>query len=141
MWTPPSRESLSSDQTGFPNNIQERKVPPRPKWPVIGLAIVGLSALVIYAGFAGNQNSGTGKSGLFSPGHKRQEVKVEYGNLVDKSILTHSGETVGSMLNELSKQGMNEVYASNLQPYLEPFSFICNEIVTSIKQDSDDMPY
>ena len=141
MWTPPSRESLSSDQTGFPNNIQERKVSPRPKWPVIGLAIVGLSALVIYVGFAGNQNSGTGKSGLFSPGHKRQEVKVEYGNLVDKSILTHSGETVGSMLNELSKQGMNEVYASNLQPYLEPFSFICNEIVTSIKQDSDDMPY
>ena len=116
-------------------------MPSRPIWPIMGISIIGLAALVINVGFAGNQNSGTGKSGLFSPGHKRQELKVEYGNLVDRSILTHSGESVGSMLNKLSQQGVNEVVVSNLQPYLEPFSFICNEIVTSIQQTPDDMPY
>lgn len=141
IWTPPSQDSPSPEQAEFPHKILERKMLSRPIWPIMGVFLVGLFAFVVYGGYVGKQNSGTGRSGLFSSGHKRHEIKIEYSNLVDRSILTHSGESVGALLNEVSKQGLNEVLASNLQPYLEPFSFICNEIVTSIKQNPDEIPY
>lgn len=62
-------------------------------------------------------------------------VKISYGDLVDRGTVTHSGQTVGNRLDEIAKSNrtLSESGFSDLQPYLEPFSFVCNDIVSAAR--------
>jgi len=67
--------------------------------------------------------------------HESQWVKISYDDLVDKETITHSGQNIGVLLDKISKSNPPQhagIFAE-LQPYLEPFNFICNDIVVSTK--------
>lgn len=69
-------------------------------------------------------------------------VNISYDELIDRNTITHSGRTVGMLLDEAvaPNSTLSEGVLSDLQPYLEPFSFICNEVITGNKPSSA-LPY
>lgn len=54
-------------------------------------------------------------------------VTMDYANLVDGSILTHSGETVAQVVKKIPDY--SEEIKGLVQPYLEPFSILCNDVL------------
>ena len=58
---------------------------------------------------------------------------IDYSNLIDFSIITHSGETINQVINNLDKyvniKGL-------IQPYLEPQSILCNNLVDIHNENS-----
>jgi hypothetical protein len=69
-------------------------------------------------------------------------VRINYDDLIDKGNITHSGQTIGVLLDKISKPNSSPPvqFLSDLQPYLEPFSFVCNEILTAARA-ADISPY
>jgi DNA-directed RNA polymerase subunit RPC12/RpoP len=59
-------------------------------------------------------------------------VTISYRDLIDRSIITHSGNTVGDVIQKISKYPDSKNLKGLVQPYLEPFSFICNDIIAAI---------
>lgn len=58
-------------------------------------------------------------------------IRIEYDDLIDRSLVTHSGKTVGALLRTLPRKGgrFPPPVLADLQPHLEPFSFVLREIV------------
>ena len=124
-----------------------------PRWLKAAAAIsviVGVFALGRYLGYwNGSKHQSSSPSSpiqnteqLSRQRSSPQWVRISYDDLIDKRIITHSGQTIGILLDRIS--GLNtsppvEVL-SDLQPYLEPFSFICNEIVAAARS-ADVTPY
>lgn len=54
-------------------------------------------------------------------------VTIDYSNLVDGSLLTHSGETVAQVVKKVPDY--SEDTKGIVQPYLEPFSILCNDVL------------
>ena len=111
-----------------------------PRWLKIAI-VVGL----LVGGFALTQFfEGSNKPSLPPPStkHESQWVRISYDDLIDKGTITHSGQTIGVLLDKISKSNPPQPpgILAELQPYLEPFSFICNDIVVSTKSD-DVMPH
>ncbi len=61
---------------------------------------------------------------------------IQYGAKVNYDIITHSGETIGEILKTF--QSGNPSHKGLLQPYLEPFSMICNDYLTSSNHEMED---
>ena len=82
--------------------------------------------VVIYGllSFSGDQTSN----------QKDNYVVIPYGNFVDKSIITHSGETVGEVIQKISDGNIS--LKGLLQPYLEPFSILCNDELENINNNN-----
>ncbi len=83
-----------------------------------------------------SQNLST-KSTKRSPPQRNtsQWIRISYNDLINKETITHSGQTIGVLLDKRSDSVFSDV-----QPYLEPFSFVCNDIVASAKSD-DKVPF
>jgi DNA-directed RNA polymerase subunit RPC12/RpoP len=122
----------------------------RSHWPswlkisaAVGVLISGI-ALAIYFQDSLNNNVQPQKLRLLtqSTTHHSQLVRINYDDLIDRGIITHSGQTIGNLLNKIAstESSRSTSFFSELQPYLEPFSFICNDIVISAKS-GDVMPY
>lgn len=56
-------------------------------------------------------------------------VAIQYGDLVDKSAITHSGETVGEIIPKLPRY--TDELKGVVQQYLEPFSILCHDVLLS----------
>ena len=54
-------------------------------------------------------------------------VTISYDGLVDRSILTHSGKTVGVIIQEIPKD--IDDFKGLVQPYLEPYSILCHDVL------------
>ncbi len=65
-------------------------------------------------------------------------ITISYGGLVDKSLLTHSGETVGSVISQVPNY--DDEFKGLIQPYLEPFSILCHDVLLSIN-GPDTLPF
>ena len=61
---------------------------------------------------------------------KSNWVTIPYGELIDKSTLTHSGETVGSVIQKIPSHG--DDFKGLIQQYLEPYSILCHDKLLSI---------
>lgn len=62
-------------------------------------------------------------------------VTIDYSGMVDKSIITHSGETVGQVIQKIP-QYTDEIKGL-VQQYLEPHSILCHDILlASTKPDT-----
>ena len=112
----------------------------RRRWLKVAAAIgvlVGIFALARH--FGGPTPDTANRSG---PSGGPQWVRISYDDLIDKEIITHSGQTVGALLDKLSgaKASPPEEILSNLQPYLAPLTFVCNDIVAAAKP-ADTTPY
>ena len=54
-------------------------------------------------------------------------ITISYGSIVDKSILTHSGESVGEVIKQIPDY--DDSIKGLVQPYLEPYSILCHDVV------------
>ncbi len=61
---------------------------------------------------------------------------IQYGEEVNDVIITHSGETIGEILQGF--QPDNPRHKGLLQPYLEPFSLICNDYLIASGNEKKD---
>ncbi|MFH1006171.1 MAG: hypothetical protein V1800_01550, partial [Candidatus Latescibacterota bacterium] len=54
-------------------------------------------------------------------------VTIDYGGLVERTILTHSGETVAEVFPKIPDYTHD--IKGLVQPYLEPFSLLCHDVL------------
>lgn len=59
-------------------------------------------------------------------------ISISYSDLVNKSILTHSGETIGDVIKQIPKY--DDSIKGLVQPYLEPFSILCHDVLLYFKE-------
>jgi hypothetical protein len=64
-------------------------------------------------------------------------VTISYSNLVNPSVLTHSGETVGEVIKNIPS--FTDDYKGYVQPYLEPFSELCYDVLLATEK-TDSIP-
>ncbi len=57
-------------------------------------------------------------------------VTINYGGLVDTAVFTHGNKTIGTVVSEIPSY--SEDYQGVVQPYLEPYSILCNDVVMSL---------
>jgi hypothetical protein len=104
-------------------------------WGAIIVAVVVLFALL-------NQNdrphspTSTGRDVARST--SSNWIAISYGSLVDNNLLTHSGETVGTVITQIP-QGDDE-FKGLVQPYLEPFSILCHDVLLAVN-GPDTLPF
>lgn len=64
---------------------------------------------------------------IFSKTNPSNWITISYGKAVDKSILTHSGERIGNVIQKIP------TYTDDLkglvQQYLEPYSILCHDVL------------
>lgn len=107
----------------------------RPNVIIISLAIVlCLFLFVLLYPRSHEKKSAIQPTTLTRKKHISQKwIKISYKDLVDRSVITHSGDTVGDIIQKLSQDPNSENLKGLVQPYLERFSFVCNDILMSIK--------
>jgi hypothetical protein len=54
-------------------------------------------------------------------------ITISYAGLVEQNVLTHSGETISEVVRRLPGSGNDQ--KGLVQPYLEPFSVLCHDVV------------
>jgi hypothetical protein len=59
-------------------------------------------------------------------------IKIAYGNILDNSILTHSGENIGEVIKQIPKY--DDSIKGLVQPYLEPYSILCHDILLFLNE-------
>ena len=72
---------------------------------------------------------------IFSKTNPSNWITISYGKAVEKSILTHSGESIGNIIKKIP------TYTDDLkglvQQYLEPYSILCHDVLLyTIKPDT-----
>jgi LSD1 subclass zinc finger protein len=81
------------------------------RWPrwlkiaiMIGLLVGGFALTQFFEGSIGDKGPSP-KPSLSPPSvkHESQWVRISYDDLVDKETITHSGQTIGVLLNKISK--------------------------------------
>ncbi|UCF57963.1 MAG: hypothetical protein JSW15_05815 [Deltaproteobacteria bacterium] len=85
--------------------------------------------------YSGMQEKGSAAQPIFPVRKKHASknwVTISYRDLVGRSTITHSGDTVGDIIQKLSQGPDSEDLKGLVQPYLEPFSFVCNDILAAI---------
>jgi hypothetical protein len=65
-------------------------------------------------------------------------ILISYGDLVDQTVLTHSGESIGAIIPKIPKY--DDQLKGLVQPYLESFSILCNDVILAISK-ADTLPY
>jgi len=54
-------------------------------------------------------------------------ISILYGGVVEKSTITHSGESVGEVIDQIPSY--DDSIKGLVQPYLEPYSILCHDIL------------
>jgi len=96
-----------------------------------------LSIFFIFFTFTliGCQSISTSADSTFSKTKPNNWVTISYGGTLDKSILTHSGESIDNVIQKIP------TYTDDLkglvQQYLEPYSILCHDVLLyNIKPDT-----
>jgi len=72
---------------------------------------------------------------IFSKTNPNNWITISYGSAVDKSILTHSGERVGNVIQKIPSYDND--FKGLVQQYLEPYSILCHDVLLyNIKPDT-----
>jgi len=99
-----------------------------------------VAAIVIFTLLYQNNPSGTINSirPIASQSPPKNWISISYGGLVDRTLLTHTGETVGAVISQIPQD--EDEFKGLVQPYLEPFSILCHDILLSIN-GPDSIPF
>lgn len=116
------------------NQIFYNKEIPSPKKKNYKYLFIGVSIILIVSLFWFLNKSDSGDS-IISHFKSANWVTISYSGLVDKSVLTHSGETVGEVIKKIPNY--TDDIKGLVQPYLEPYSVLChNVLLTTTKPDT-----
>lgn len=142
--------TCSHCQSVFYKNLPARKNIRRAKYLLPAAAIVLITMIILLVQFSGKQTPSPNK--LAIPGSDDQSkptkpkitgpassnwITISYAGLVDGSIITQSGETVSEVIQKIPDY--DETLKGLVQQYLEPYSFLCHDVLHSIS-DIDSFP-
>ena len=98
-----------------------------------------IAILAVFIWFNQDSSDRTTKSGgsILTRAKSSNWVTIEYGGLVNTSTLTHSGETVGDIIQKIPIY--NDDLKGLVQQYLEPYSILCHDVLLSTI-DPDTLP-
>ena len=89
----------------------------------LALALVSYQSISIDAG------------SIFSKTNPSNWITISYGSAIDKSTLTHSGERVGNVIQNIPSY--DDDFKGLVQQYLEPYSILCHDVLLyNIKPDT-----
>lgn len=72
---------------------------------------------------------------IFSKTNPSNWITISYSSAIDKSILTHSGERVGNVIQKIPSY--DDDFKGLVQQYLEPYSILCHDVLLyNIKPDT-----
>jgi hypothetical protein len=72
---------------------------------------------------------------IFSKTNPSNWITISYDKAIDKSILTHSGERVGNVIQKIPSY--DDDFKGLVQQYLEPYSILCHDVLLyNIKPDT-----
>jgi len=72
---------------------------------------------------------------IFSKTKPSNWITISYGKAIDKSIITHSGERVGNVIQKIPSY--DDDFKGLVQQYLEPYSILCHDVLLyNIKPDT-----
>src|SRR4030066_981631 len=81
------------------------------------------------------QSISTDAGSIFSKTNPSNWITISYGKAVDNSILTHSGERVDSVIQNIPSY--DDDFKGLVQHYLEPYSILCHDVLLyNIKPDT-----
>jgi len=81
------------------------------------------------------QSIPTDAGSIFSKINPNNWITISYGKAIDKSILTHSGERVGNVIQKIPSY--DDDFKGLVQQYLEPYSILCHDVLLyNIKPDT-----
>ncbi|MDP2208043.1 MAG: hypothetical protein Q8K98_04615 [Bacteroidota bacterium] len=142
--------TCSHCQTVFYKNLPARKNRRRIKYLLPAAVIVLITMIILLVQFAAKQTPSPNNSAISKideeskPGKPKitgpassNWITISYGGLVDGSIITHSGETVSEVVRKIPDY--DETLKGLVQQYLEPYSFLCHDVLLSIS-DIDSFP-
>jgi len=116
------------------NSIFFHNIPKKPsvnyKKLIIGTVIIAV--IVIFALLYKNDQSGT-PSGIrpnITNKLPSNWISISYGGLIDRAVFTHNGKTVGAVISQIPEY--DDEYKGLVQPFLEPFSLLCHDVLLSI---------
>ena len=122
-----------------------RRSTKRAKYLLSAGALLLITMIILLAQFSRRETQGTrktevqnnnGESKLVKPTTIDQTssnwITISYAGLVDGSVLTHSGETVSKVIQKIPSY--EDALRGLVQQYLEPYSFLCNDVVYSISE-------
>jgi hypothetical protein len=115
--------AFSPTQIAAPTPTGDRR---KRRFSIAALALLALVVGIAVTSYS--RHSGTRPPASRATVHTPQWVAISYRDLVDMSVITHSGKTVGELIG-LLRGGRNASESGELQPFLETFSFVANEIV------------
>ena len=117
----------------FPKVWEKYRQQETSKWNIKKFLIPGIIIAVLVAIFWFNQDLSNQASkirkSMVSLIKSSNWVTIEYGGLVNTSILTHNGETVGDIIKKIPMY--NEDLKGLVQQYLEPNSILCHDVLLS----------
>jgi len=72
---------------------------------------------------------------IFSKTNPSNWITISYGKAIDKSMLTHSGERIDSVIQNIPSY--DDDFKGLVQQYLEPYSILCHDVLLyNIKPDT-----
>jgi len=112
----------------FYKNLKQSPKKQIKKFAIPAIIIAIVVALIWFNQDSKSQWTEPGKS-IFSRAKSSNWVTIAYGGLVNKSILTHSGETVGEIIRKIPNY--TDDLKGQVQKYLEPYSILCHDVLLS----------
>ena len=101
---------------------------------IIFLVIIAI-IIIIFSTRKCSDTERSVSSSVYSKIRPSNWINISYGDLIDKTTITHSGETVGEIIRTLS------IYTDEqkglVQEYLEPYSILCHSVLlTTLNPDT-----
>jgi len=89
--------------------------------------LISISFMFLALVLIGCQSISTDEDSTFNKTKPSNWITISYGSTVDKSLLTHSGESVGNVIQKIP--GYNDDFKGLVQQYLEPYSILCHDVL------------
>ena len=112
----------------FYKNLPHKPKKKANKYLIPGIIIAVIVAIILINQDSTSYGSKPGSS-IFSKTKLSNWVTISYGGLVNRSILTHSGETVGEIIRKIPNY--TDDLKGLVQQYLEPYSILCHDVLLS----------
>ncbi len=124
----PLKITCKNCQEVFYKNLTQ---PPKKHINKFVIPAIIIVIVVLFIWFNQDFNSGLDESGktIYSKANSSNWITIAYGGLVNNSILTHSGDTVGEVIQKIPNY--TEDLKGEVQKYLEPFSILCHDVLLS----------
>ena len=121
----------------YANSAKEITSQKKNKFIIPGIIVAAIFAFIWFTTQDSTSNQSKPGKSIFSRVKSSNWVTIDYSDLVNRSTLTHSGETVGQIIRKIPTY--TDDLKGQVQQYLEPYSILCHDVLLS-KIQPDTLP-